>query len=534
MAEETTRRRGILRWFVEHNCLYLISVFCLLLGVWSVMNSATAATSLGSELALLGVFTTYEFLLLAVAWLVYRRFRKGHDGLMLACIAVLLLFDPTFFNNVFYARGLSVGLAVNGVCFLCALGKIAMLFRGIGFPLPRRSALMIAMGAAVVFLIPALFVDRAGATQRLTLSWLWWLLPLLVLAGPRPQRKGVDRHRIPTDDDAARKFPIFIFALPVTAFFVHMGQISRVYGIDVADFTWAPVIMAFLVVAVRCHRQFFFEQRWIVHSALLSAVLLSGEAASFFELHPMGLSFTPWRASLLVGAALAWFLWNAWGSRDLAVAAVIQGVLFVAGPSPDSFVQGLARGDATMSLVALAFMVWLCRRWPHPLLLSVCTGGALAALGRHFGLSDDAAVFLGLQASGLAALVLVERRDGELTDAWRIMPALVYLSAQVFAMEGRGTLASTAFGCAVVEGVLFLGLSAVRRDGAYGIPVVMGTAPYWGEKVFATMRNHFGLVSLALAFGTLFGGLVLSARKDEVLESLNDPAETLVPEEGIS
>src|SRR5687768_2710423 len=105
------------RWFrymilgcIKHNSLYLFSGFCILLGFFlAVGDSGMTVDALPRELALVGVFKSYELLVILAATVVFRSLRIVNDGILLACMGLVLSLDPTFFAPRFYSLGVGVG-----------------------------------------------------------------------------------------------------------------------------------------------------------------------------------------------------------------------------------------------------------------------------------------------------------------------------------------------------------------------------------------------------------------------------------------
>lgn len=140
-----------MRWFVQYNPMFTASALCVLGGVFLL------ARALGDDaaLALTGVLELYQWLLIGVAALLYRRLLERRPAVILGVIELALLVDPTLQLSVLATAGQHLGTAVWLVCFAAKIHALAWAFR----LRTSASARWLPIGAAaVVALIPGVRV----------------------------------------------------------------------------------------------------------------------------------------------------------------------------------------------------------------------------------------------------------------------------------------------------------------------------------------------------------------------------------------
>src|SRR5713226_1245050 len=97
-------------FLIAQDCWYLLSGFLMLLGCY-LMSQAPGADSveLGAGLKLQGVVLAYQLAVVGLAVFVRRKLKVESDGLNLACVALVLLPDPTFFTTRFWGHSHAAG-----------------------------------------------------------------------------------------------------------------------------------------------------------------------------------------------------------------------------------------------------------------------------------------------------------------------------------------------------------------------------------------------------------------------------------------
>ncbi len=141
----------LVRWFVQYNPMFTASALCVLGGVLLL------ARALGDDaaLALTGVLELYQWLLIGVAALLYRRLLERRPAVILGVIELALLLDPTLQLSALATAGQHVGTLFWLVCFGAKIHALAWAFR----LRTSASARWLPIGAAaVVALIPGVRV----------------------------------------------------------------------------------------------------------------------------------------------------------------------------------------------------------------------------------------------------------------------------------------------------------------------------------------------------------------------------------------
>jgi hypothetical protein len=166
----------LVRWFVQYNPMFTASALSVLGGVFLL------ARALGDDaaLALTGVLELYQWLLIGVAALLYRRLLERRPAVILGVIELALLVDPTLQLSALATAGEHVGTAAWLVCFAAKIHALAWAFR----LRTSLSARWLPIGAAaVVALIPGVrvadVVDASAlrfilAGAVFVLGWAAW------------------------------------------------------------------------------------------------------------------------------------------------------------------------------------------------------------------------------------------------------------------------------------------------------------------------------------------------------------------------
>jgi hypothetical protein len=136
-------RRLLYRWFVQFNPLFTASALCVLGGVLVLSR----AFGTGAERALTVVVELYQWLLIGVAGLLYRRLLERRPAAILGVIAVVFAMDPTLQVSALAA-------AEDHVTTLLWLGDFALKLQGLlwAFQLraSRAAQTIPVLGAALV------------------------------------------------------------------------------------------------------------------------------------------------------------------------------------------------------------------------------------------------------------------------------------------------------------------------------------------------------------------------------------------------
>ena len=148
-------RRLLHHCFVQYNPLFFFSALCFLGGV-ALVSHAFAALKIGREfMSLAGVVQAYELAVILGAALLYRLPGQRRPAVILALLALILVFDPT--NQIEALATLRNG--AWGVWALLVPAKLALLARAVRVRASPGVWAGVAAGALLMAASPLLMVS---------------------------------------------------------------------------------------------------------------------------------------------------------------------------------------------------------------------------------------------------------------------------------------------------------------------------------------------------------------------------------------
>ena len=181
------------RWFVEYNPLYFASALCFVFGVFLVSRGMNQINWLDGQLLLTAVIESYEILLLAGSYLLYRIAGLRRPAVILAIINICFLFDCTYqTEHISTVPGLAELATFTWiVTFAAKLIALALIFRlrvpWIGYAIPILAAAGIAVGPHLLYYsgIDKSLIHLAATWYGVVLAILFlWFRPTVACTGP--------------------------------------------------------------------------------------------------------------------------------------------------------------------------------------------------------------------------------------------------------------------------------------------------------------------------------------------------------------
>jgi len=526
--------KRVLRTAIDYNVIYLLSALFVLLGCLQLMNGPSMATGsvLGKTVMLLAVLQAYELVLLLVGYSVYKRQGNDHDGLMLAVIMLLLLFDPTFFNNRLYTCADSVvgGLLANLVVLGLAAFKLHVIVRHTCIPFTERFAATLLGAAGFVFLSPALFHAAPAEQRPFLLFLLCAVVPLVPLCLTRP--RGEDEGTCPDRPWSSlhHRFEKYAFFIPSLLIPLHLYELGQIY-----DQPFLPAVLPWALLALGAGLMKLggeFGQASWVHVVLVTAAVATAGLTSA-PCAPAGFladAMTPLRCMLLAGGLYLVLAWAVSDDEDCLWYASAFSVLMTAGGTPSTIWTNLTDLHAG---------------WIFILLLNLLARSVLrGTFGDHLATGMTGALFVCrvvpmtpvmslhafVQLAGLSLLLashLLQNDDLSYGLGLTVSLTMVGMSA-VYALDGLGYGPLVAV---VLHGQIVTALYLWRRHrAAWAAPAgVLGclrfhlypTVAGQGGAVSSTLWAWSGHLSLVAAFGFLLLGYYVSINKERLLADLD-------------
>jgi hypothetical protein len=289
-------------WFVRYNPLYFVSAACFVIGVFLVSKGMHNINFIDGQIILTAVIESYEILLLAGSFILFRMVSQTRPAVILAIMNIFFLFDCTYqtehISSVQYLGGLSTVLWI--ILFALKLKALTWIFRLklplVGFIVPIFAAVGI---AGTPYLLYYTSIDKS--LIHLTMTWYGVVLAVLFLWF-RPTvvcRKALD------DESNTILLRIFNAAWMIWGGFYLFHLISwiRFFDIEINLANIAPVFMILPFVTE--------EESWTwVGSILTILSSLSDPSICWFTALIVGLVFClkGWKnrqPRLYIGAILA-------------------------------------------------------------------------------------------------------------------------------------------------------------------------------------------------------------------------------------
>lgn len=366
--------RRLIEFLMENAVLYFVSCCLLLLGTYSIMHASWLPGGfLTKYCEIYGLFLGYVVLLTGMCLMVIRRLALITDGLVLAGMALFLVLDPAFFNNVFYTYSLGVGLVMNSLAALLGVSLYAALVRLGGIPMTRRSAAATAAAAAFVFYYPAGFnAALAQPAVKAYIHALWWIpmilailcerLAAVVPAAAPSHVTGQSRLEKSLGYPAldARMRHGFLVAGSLIIFYIvlsHLAEATYTYSLDFRAEYLTPALLAAALLLFKLRRNLGQQGRQLLWACAVLAACCSFVREEVLRL-PTGFVLSYFRCGLMVAGLCMLYFWRAYRTRTWAVWAVLCMLLAVSGPSlPEAVCNIFDLHFVPFFFLALVFIV---------------------------------------------------------------------------------------------------------------------------------------------------------------------------------
>ena len=522
--------KRVLAFAIKKNFIYLISAFFILLGCLLLMNGPAMATGsvFGKTVLLLGVIQLYELLLALVGYSVYKRMGIDHDGLMLALISILLLFDPTFFNNRVYmcAESLSIGFAVNLLLFCLALFKVWVLVEHTKIPFTSRFAKTLIGTAAYIYLVPTVMHSCPEAYRPLLHFLLLAAVPLVPIALSRPRYEGKCSDR--PWSNLHYRFEKYAFFLPLCILPLHLFELGMIYNLS-SNISFVPwLLFAIGAVAMKMGGD-FFRSSWIHVSLVWSACAFASHMSGTSSYLILGEALTPLRIILVTGALYMLFSWSHTSEESCLWHASLLSVLVSAGGTTSSIVHSITHLEPLF--VFVLFLQFLTRSLLEDEAAnhfgSALTGSLFIC--RLAPLTTAMSAYLFIQLFGSICLYVFHREEEDIAKT--ISSVLCFFLVGVtsyYSLNGLGPswLLTTILHLQIVachllwlgQGVTWARATAVCGSCRfYAYPFISGQ----GSFMVGLLEQYSGFLSIGLAFALLLVGFYVSVNKERILATID-------------
>ncbi len=348
--------------------LYYVSCCLMLLGTYSIMHSPLPGSLLMGYCQAYGFFLVYVIVLTVLCLLVFRRLLLIEDGLVMACLALLLVLDPAFFNNVFYTYNLGVGLGVNSFCVISGSVVYAVLIKIGGVPWTRRSMAVTALAAGFVYYYPvgmnAALLPEGATGYFYGLCWMPLLVAILCehLASGRTVSESVQDEQL--HETPGMQQPgsaaltsgmkhVFLVATNLIVFYIvlsHLVAANYAYSLEIHAEYLAPTFLATGLLFFKLRPNLGKHGRRFLWICALLAAGCSCAASESPMVHlPWGMTLAPFGYGFVAVAVFLLYFWKIYRARTWAVAAIV--CLFFA-------VSGDSMSEALSNICYFHFVPW--------------------------------------------------------------------------------------------------------------------------------------------------------------------------------
>lgn len=397
---QTTVLNRVTEFVINNSVLYYLSCCLLLLGAYSMMHAPWLSVAfLTKYCEIYSVFLLYVILLAGLCLIVFRRLRMMEDGLVMAGLVLLLMLDPTSFNNVFYTYNLPAGLGILSFAFVLNMTVYATLRRIGRIPWSRTSVIVSVLAIAFVYYHPiGLNAVWAEVTRTRYFYLLWWM-PLLLATlcqrivrhQPASQAPGEQAHN--TSNQTVRavvsarlkhRFRVACVLIVFCMVIAHLIESNWAYSLDFHAEYLAPVFLATgllhfkLSVTLGKKGQRFL---WI-YPVLAVCCSLAPTEGSMIHL-PWGTALSSFHYGLGAVALFCLYFWRIYRSHSWATAAVVCLTCMVSGGSvPDSLFNVSHFHFVPFAFLTVVFLIssFLRGSWIFPALAGACLLISILAL----------------------------------------------------------------------------------------------------------------------------------------------------------
>jgi hypothetical protein len=249
---------------------------------------------------LIAVLNLYEFALIGLALFLIQKRGLIRDGWFLLIIQAMFLVDLTNLQSEVFTASLSKGLALNTVCYLLAIVKIAIVVRGLRLRVSTGEWGLIATGFLMLFGMAGAFkaLSNDGVLDPRLLNGAWWIAGALIAAWAfiTPSLRLGRLAGVPVR---------LYMLIPFASLLVHLCGANRVYAMDFYAANVTPVLLG-LAVALGAVPVL---SRSAVAKLQMSLIVLAGivslTAPRELSFTFAGFALSPMRLTLLAAAAVA-------------------------------------------------------------------------------------------------------------------------------------------------------------------------------------------------------------------------------------
>ena len=512
---ELMQSNRFINFLMETSILYYVSSCLLLFGAYLMMHSSLLNDNfIIRYIETYGLYWLYEITLAVICILVLRRLKLTDDGLILASLGILILLDPTFFNNVFYTYNLRIGLIVNSICLVLALALyFLMVFYG-GVPVTRKASIAVAATALFVYGYPALL--NLGLSEGLKSNYfylLWWV-PFLLLVFTHDFGISVPiTWRLESVGESSLKrfmaAQIIIMEYIITSHLIesNIGYRLTFYAVYLTPLLLTGCMFVY-VMKPRFHDQINGRQLvWV--GAGLGAILSLGQPEVFVHKIFWGLSVTPFRVAMV--AILLYFLvfLKLFKFERYRIAMLCV---------PFLMFLGLRTWPFAYLAVLFLILAIVGRKWPYLLV-----GGVASIISISTSLpalTEGLKPFLAMQAVGLWSCFLLLKNKIQKRE---LIVSIIAIMLLLIALQYHHIYSLTYYRLHYVALGVLLGAAGYLYK-SIGLKIisaaVIATAILWNfRKAIAGMADAVqgafssGIIIIVLAFCALLVGYYLSVLK---------------------
>jgi hypothetical protein len=397
-------RPSLMRFVADRNPFFLLSAVSMFAGVRVILSALNVSPGdVWRLLLLIGALNAYEAAVIALALYLITRRNQRRDGWILLSIEALFLVDLTNLNSEVFTASLRWGMAVNAVCWMLAVVKVAVVVRTLRLRMTKPEWAYVALQLAAVFFLAGALKQISrhgrpeGSVSALTLYGAWWLAGAILVLATLLLRRPHERQ---VDASAMSPLPGRLYlALPYFALLVHLAGANRVYWVHFHPANVAPVLLGLAVLMTRWRGSFgrsflVGSQAALAALAIIISLPYPGELVAAIGSQPL----SPLRLALIGSAgvmALSYFVSGHLIAAQFAAASLVAAGL---GNSPVEM-QHHSLGMAKYTYA------WLKRLVPQTPL----QWGVVAVAGSFVMLGLGAVVSLRKHPAAEHSSVLLER-----------------------------------------------------------------------------------------------------------------------------
>ena len=295
--------RSLLRFVHDRNPFYLLSALSMFVGFRVVLAALDSAP--GDGRTLLGLIVTmqaYELVMIALALFLIVRRGLVRDGWILLGVESLFLVDLTNLNAELFTAWPRAGAVVNTLCWVLAMGKVAVVVRTLRLRLTTGTAAYVAVQLAFLLALPGVFRVLRSSSEAVSPAHVyavWWAAGLLVAVGAF----AVRRHPTTTGNGMAALPGRLYVAVPLVSLLVHLASENRVYWVHFEPANLAPLLLA-AVVAVNRGRRNPLQLQWSLALVVMAVAVSVVPAGSAMTTHVLAVALSPLRATLAAAAVV--------------------------------------------------------------------------------------------------------------------------------------------------------------------------------------------------------------------------------------